>query len=415
MTVSAAAADSDRAHTPAELVEVFVENLGRALHRYGSPAHRLEEAMVLVARRLGIDGQFFSTPTAIFASLGTPGRRRTVLVRVEPGDVDLERLETLDGILGDLVHGRIDLDAAGRRVDAAVAAPRRYGALAQLLAFALVSGAGAQFFGGGLREVWAATAIGGVIGLLGLLVERSPASGRLFELVAALIASALATFAAAWAGVGSPFLVTLSGLIALLPGLTLTVAMTELASRHLVSGAARIAGAVLVFLMLAFGVALGQRLASLLVTLPPAAVPTPLPPWTVLPALALAAAGLMVLFRASPARYGWLLLAGAVGLLGSHFGTRLLGPELGAMAGATVVGLAGNAYSRLLDRPAVALQMPGLILLVPGSIGLRSLASLLDQDAIAGVQTAFTMTLVAVALVTGLLVANVLLPPRRPL
>lgn len=55
----------------------------------------------------------------------------------------------------------------------------------------------------------------------------------------------------------------------------------------------------------------------------------------------------------------------------------------------------------------------GLILLVPGSVGLRSVNALVAQDTLAGIQTAFTVGMVAISLVTGLLVANVLLPSRR--
>ena len=46
----------------------FVLALARALHRYGTPAHRLEEAMRICCHRLGLDAEVFSTPTAIIMS-----------------------------------------------------------------------------------------------------------------------------------------------------------------------------------------------------------------------------------------------------------------------------------------------------------------------------------------------------------
>jgi uncharacterized membrane protein YjjB (DUF3815 family) len=57
--------------------------------------------------------------------------------------------------------------------------------------------------------------------------------------------------------------------------------------------------------------------------------------------------------------------------------------------------------------------IPGMMLLVPGSIGYRSLESLMERDVVAGIGTAFSMALVAVAIVAGLLLANSLVPPRR--
>ena len=51
---------------------------------------------------------------------------------------------------------------------------------------------------------------------------------------------------------------TLGGLVVLLPGLTLTTALSELATRHLASGAARLSGAFITFLSIVFGVAFGN-------------------------------------------------------------------------------------------------------------------------------------------------------------
>jgi uncharacterized membrane protein YjjP (DUF1212 family) len=48
----------------------FVLALGRALHTSGQPTPRIEEALQLVAERLGIPAQFFITPTSIFAAFG---------------------------------------------------------------------------------------------------------------------------------------------------------------------------------------------------------------------------------------------------------------------------------------------------------------------------------------------------------
>ena len=52
----------------------FVLRLARALHSYGIPAHRLEEILERAAQKLGLEGQFFSTPTSIIATVNvSPG------------------------------------------------------------------------------------------------------------------------------------------------------------------------------------------------------------------------------------------------------------------------------------------------------------------------------------------------------
>jgi uncharacterized membrane protein YjjB (DUF3815 family) len=123
--------------------------------------------------------------------------------------------------------------------------------------------------------------------------------------------------------------------------------------------------------------------------------------------------GFAVLFRAHARDAIWIILAGALGIAGSRIGSTTFGPELGAFVGALTVGVASNTYAYLLRRPASVTLVPGILLLVPGSIGFRSLSSLLDREVVTGVETAFTMVLIGAGLVAGLLLANVLVPERR--
>jgi uncharacterized membrane protein YjjB (DUF3815 family) len=57
--------------------------------------------------------------------------------------------------------------------------------------------------------------------------------------------------------------------------------------------------------------------------------------------------------------------------------------------------------------------VPGLLVLVPGSIGFRGVIALLDREVVSGIGAGFTMILTAVALVAGLLSAAAILPERR--
>jgi uncharacterized membrane protein YjjP (DUF1212 family) len=395
-------------------VVAFILRLGQALHRYGTPAHRLEEQMRQVAERLGVEARFFSTPTSIFASFGRPEALQTSLIRVEPGAMDLERLTRLDALAQEVIHGRCSPDVGASRVEAILEAPPRYGLAITLLCWALAAGAAARLFGGGLREMGVAALSSLAIGVLDLMTRHRPITARVLEPAAALLTSALAVAAANLLGPLSVQVATLSGLIVLLPGLGLTVAINELATRHLISGSSRLIGAALVFLQLAFGVALGGKLAELLPTPPLESVPG-LPPWTALGALAVASLAVTVLFRALPRDTGWILAAGALAFGGARLGAQGLGAELGAFVGALLLGMSSNALARLRNRPSVVTIVPGMMLLVPGSLGFRSLESLLARDVVAGVVTAFSMLMVAVAIAAGLLFANALVPSRRVL
>ena len=390
----------------------FVLKLGRGLHAHGYPAHRLEAALARVSRRLGLHGQFFSMPTALFASFGEEGEQRTFQIRVEPGAMDLRTLVALEQVADAVAEGVINPLEGTRRIEAALTAPAPYPAWLATLCFAITSAAAARFFGGGLREIAASAVVGFVIGLLALLAQRVAPLGRIFEAVAAMTSALLACVAARAAGPLSIYIPTVAGIIVLVPGFTLTVAMTELATRNLVSGTARLAGAAGTFLAIGFGVALGTRMGEALVGVTPLVRPVPLPLWTEWAALLVAPLALTVLLRAPLRDIPWIELAGILAFGGARLGTLLLGAELGTFLGAFVVAAASNAYARALDRPAAIPLVPALLLLVPGALGFRSILSLIDRETVPGVEAAVRMTLVAVSLAMGLLSGQLLVPPR---
>src|SRR5690349_5526814 len=78
----------------------FVLRIGEALHQTGYAAHRIESVMERVASQLGLEGQFFATPTSIMAAFGPMERQRTHLLRLTAADDDLGRLADLDEVMG---------------------------------------------------------------------------------------------------------------------------------------------------------------------------------------------------------------------------------------------------------------------------------------------------------------------------
>ncbi len=259
-----------------------------------------------------------------------------------------------------------------------------------------------------------AAVAGMVVGVLCDLSRRSRAYARVLDFVAGVVVVLVAMLGARVWGVMSVETVTLAGVIYLIPGLTLTIAVTELSTRNLVSGTARLMGALTVLGSIGFGVLVGQRVGDML-GLGMGAESVALGEWTVWAALAVTAPSLVVLFRARWVDV-WVIGASAVvAFFGARVGVRELGPEVGVCVAAFGVGILSNAYARVLDRPSVVASVPGILLLVPGAIGFRSFTAFTSHDAVAGVEQAFEMILIAVSLVAGLLLANVVLPPRKAL
>lgn len=393
----------------------FIVTLGRALHAYGTPAHRLEDALNQMSKRLGLEGQFLSMPTSILAGFGPLGSQQASLIRVEPGEVDLGKMARLDEVTVQVVHGELSIAEGIRRIDEINADPPIYGPVISVLGYALTSAAVSVFFGGHLREILVSGVIGTLIGVMAELSQRWEALKRIYVPLAAFFASLLAVFAGAVLSPVSVYVPTVAGLIILLPGLTLTIAMTELATLNLVSGGARLTHTMIVFLQMAFGVAAGLRIGELLVG--NVAQPTPgiLPAWVQWGALFIVSGAFGLLFRVRAKDMGWMVLAAVLAFGSARLGSVWLGVELGAFLGALTAGMGSNVYARVLDRPAAVLIMPGIIMLVPGSIGFRSVSYLIEQDVITGIETAIMMTMIAAAIVSGLLLANRVIPPRKAL
>ncbi len=392
----------------------FVLALGRALHRYGTPANRLEEAIAIVSGRLGLRAQIMSTPTSLTIGFGDPAAQKTSLMRVDTGVLDLGKMAQIDALAERVLAREIDSDEALRHLQAIEVSPPAWGRVAETVTYAVTAAAIAVFFGGSGRDVVASAVIGLAVGLLSTLLRRRDHAARAVELVGALAASLGASAAARLVSGVSPSIVTIAALIALLPGLTLTLAMSELATRHLVSGTARLMSGVIVLLELALGVALGERLARALWTVPPV-TPSPLPAGSEWVAFLLATLGMVVVCQAQRKSIGWILLTSFVAYAASKFGTRLLDAELGVVIGALALGIAANLYARVLDRPQQVVLVPAMILLVPGSMGFRGMSSLLDRNTMNGIETTFATFVVALAIAAGLLIASAVVSPRRAL
>jgi uncharacterized membrane protein YjjB (DUF3815 family) len=193
----------------------------------------------------------------------------------------------------------------------------------------------------------------------------------------------------------------------------------EVSSLHLVSGVARIGGAISTLLKLTFGtVAATQLWAALGIHARDYTLP-PLPGWTEVPALLLGAFGFAVLFRA--ARRDWPLVMGAVitGYLATRWGGHISGSlpaaPFGVFLGGLLLGALANLYARYAHRPSAVIREPGIILLVPGSVGFRSMSFLLERDTSLGMDSGILLLTLLVSLVGGLMFGDLLITPRRSL
>lgn len=399
----------------------FIVELARRLHEYGTAAPRLEDVVNLASARLGLKCNALSTPTSIVMSFGEAARgddlaEFTQVVRVSPGEVNLARLCQVDAIADRVVSGDLDL-AEGWRQLREIGARRlsRYTHAATVLAFGAASATVAAILHTGWVEIAVAFVNGLLIGGMTLLPLRWPSFGNALEAVAAFVSTLLCILVANYLTPIEIRPLVIASVIVLIPGMTLTTAVRELSSQHLVSGTARMMGALTTLLKLLFGSAAALQGCAYLGIVPPAARSVPIPDWAEWVAILAGALSFAVLFK-SPRRFAPVVVAAPLlGYLCTQVGGTHVTPIFGTFLGALVVGAASNLFARLAQRPGALIREPGIILLVPGSVGFRSLSYVLDRNVLLGIDTAITMTAILIAIVAGLLFGDFLVPPRRKL
>jgi len=394
----------------------FAKRLGKALHRHGAPAYRLEDVLETLSTMLGLRGDFFTTPSALFYAFDLPGEGgRAYLQRVRGTEIHFARLIALDRVFNDAVMRRIDLAEANRRLDLALEERSPWPPLLVALGFVAASFAAAFFYGGGMREMLLSTCAGTALGAVYLLTRRAESLSRLFVALGGVVVAATATALAVPLG-ASDDIATLAGLVVLVPGFSITVAATELALGHPLSGTGRLANAFMTLMMLGIGVAFGRAAAEGVFGSAPAPESiTPLAGWWEPLTLVIAGLSLGMLFQAPAKRLPvvvaavfvpWFVLKGAEGRIGL---------EGGLFLAAFANGIFAHAWARWRDLPSMLVRLPGTLILVPGGTGFLSITALMEGDALSGVQTMFRVAVSAIAIVTGILAASVALPPRKAL
>jgi uncharacterized membrane protein YjjP (DUF1212 family) len=399
----------------------FVVELAGHLHLYGTTAQRLEGALVAVAGELGLECEPMSNPTGMVLSFSDPLRPLglsdiTRVIRLPPGDTDLAKLCEVDRIAEEVVAGRLDI-AAGHAALRALERPRGRRANATMVfGFGLAAAA----IAGLLRLPWLDIATAGtaglLIGVLDLVSRGKPQMREAGEAISALAAGFVAIAVASFVGPLNLNTVIIAALIVLVPGMSLTNAVNELTSQHLVSGTARFAGALATLLKLTVGSALALALAQFAGLEPLVRASRPQPALVEWAAMVLASFSFALLFRTRGRDYPLVMLAAICGYLVSRLGGDAWGSPVGVFLSALLLTAAGNGYARWMKRPGALVRVPGILMLVPGSASLRGVMNLVQQqDAALGQSAALGVLNILLALVAGLLFGNLLLPTRRNL
>jgi len=397
-----------------ETVCRFVVKLGTMVHGYGPQAQRLESYLSRITRALGYTGVFHSTPTCIaFAFKRNDELWHKIHVVSMPGTgYNLAKLAAVGRLVTEVEAGKIDFAEATASLDKIDVVPPPYNNYLVALGYSLCGAGFAGFLRGGWWDIVLSAILSIVVCSIVYLTRN--ASERAKPWVPFLCSFVAGTLAAAanylLPGIQA-YLITLSAIIYLIPGFSISVGVIELTSKHVLSGITNLTNGLICLILLFAGAWTGITLTGLVLPVMSTA-DVSISTWLVWPFVMLLAAGLCLVFQ-TPRQDLLSALAGcAVAYMGILLGERILGSNLGNFLGTASSLVFANIWSGRTNRPTSIVLLPAVVFMVSGSIGFRGLVALSAGDTALGWQEFMHMFVVATTIAIGLVVGNSISKPR---
>ena len=389
--------------------EVFLATMGRELHRAGIATDAIEESLTELARSIDLDVQVFALPTYITIAVGPDWNQRTVMMRLDPGGVSLRKIALLNEIYDRLRSDRIDYRAATRLLQEVDTRWPGLSVWFEVPALALIAVGVALILGGGPRELGVSATIGFFTGLVTVVAAKSAVVARLFDVAAAFLATLIVAAFIRFVGPTNVYVSIVAGIVVLLPGYTLTLALHELANDFLVAGVARLGKVLAVLLALGCGAFLALAMVPSLLRVGTMQTHPVSATWWFVASICLAI-GMSIALDARLRDFVWVFAASFAALLCTHVLAGTSAHAVSAFIAAFLCGMVANVGARFLRVPQAIMLVPALIVLVPGSLSYESLLFAFTNNINGALILAGNAIVAAIQIVAGLLLSQLVLP-----
>ncbi|KAJ2725125.1 pheromone-regulated protein prm10 [Coemansia sp. Benny D115] len=427
--------EAERQKILAQLTEIFhrqnfVLLASRALMGFGAPLHRLEANLIAIALHLDIQATFAVLPGIILITFGDEDTRAsdTYVVRMVAG-YDMHRLERTNRTVRRVLKGRISVGQGVRNLERILATPPMYPWWVMVANYVVISFFICPlFWNGSWRDAGVSALLGLIVGLLQLMAGRFTNYANLFEVSSAFIVSFIA---ALLQGHDICFaVVSFAGIAMLLPGLALTTSIIEMVSRNMITGAVRFVFAMARCFILGYGISVGSTLGTRVLGLSTSvdlladqmSSSTGMGNCTqglskywwflFLPVLSLA---FNISISAHWRQWPTMLFAGCLAYTVSYFSAfsdavAPLAPAIAAFA----MGLYANIMASFSNhRSAVEPILGGVLLMVPGSLGLRTVLAFITSSGNSSGNFLYDMFSTSLSIAAGLFLSGMVVFPNR--
>ncbi|KAJ2464087.1 pheromone-regulated protein prm10, partial [Coemansia sp. RSA 2322] len=354
----------------------FLVLIAKALMMYGSPLHHLEDNLTRIAQLLDLEMTASAIPGLIMLSFddSVTHTSETKLIRCS-NSWDMHRLDQTNQLLRRMVYSGVDVKAAVQNLEGIMMAAPIYAWYWQVLNWGVISWSLCLVcFGGSWRDSGISLAMGLVAGMMNLAAQKFSGYTNFFEVSVSILAGILSAALAKWGCFGAT---SLSATVVLLPGLVMTTGVIELASRHMIAGTVRIFYALLLAFIIAYGLLVGVEIYNRIAGNPvldnallDLSQCQGLTKWSWFGTFPAGIISISILVNIH-----WRHWVSVTTIAGVSYGVfwlfkfHLMLDDLAPVVASFVLGLVANTWSKYTGQTAYMILLPGMMFLVPGSVG----------------------------------------------
>lgn len=362
----------------------------------------------------GYNAGVLSTPNEMifsFQEADDKPQRFHMLTSIRTG-LDLDKLSRVGDLVHDVINERMPLENAFDRLKEISKTPVPWGKKASALSYALIGAGFAGMLMGSWSDIALAVPLSMIVYIMVEFSGRFTKSGSdWLPLITAFAAGLLASLVWIMVPGLNIVVVVIAAVAVLIPGYTISLGVTEFVGGHVITGNINMVNGLIYLLKQVVGGWIGVTLVTsfIKITSLPGIAPDIIWQWFFVPLLAI---GLCLNFQTSRRDFLWALLACIIAYLGSFYGSKFFSPNFGTLLGTVILVIYSNTWSTKTGHPTSIVLVPGIVMLVSGSLGFRGLASIATGQIQQGEMQLQQMIYVAILIAAGLVVGNTLSRPK---
>ncbi len=406
---------SDDDDLPPRLLE-FLTKIAQAMTSAGIAVMTIEAILNNICRAYGIKTrEIIDLPTFVLIKISHGNSKALAVTGQKPGILPLDQLSRLYELIYQAENAEISPEQGINSINDIIKVKHKHNYIKHILGYALYSTGLGMMLLPTKTELVFCGALGAMVGLIIGYSEDKPRLNLILPVLAAFLVSVVFFLGVKQGMVKASLTVLVPALSYFLPGGVLATGMYELAANNVMSGASRLVQGVVILLLLLFGVIMGLEVIGLSAgTYMVAYQAIPLGWWAPYIGILIFIVGMYLLMSIRNRDMLGVLIVLFTTFLGLQIGNYLLGGLFGAFLGSVIMTIVGTFLERSkIKTPYYVSIIPAFWILVPGSLGFISLATLAGQNYSTSIANLIMVVLTFVAVSMGLLIGAVVADPLK--